>query len=121
MNELSVIKEAVDNYEVVKQGDGRGDQSEDSGLASSNNSSTYSGKCQNSPKRRLIIPFQALNAATPRESTFLMNKAGDNEVCDQSSIAPTQNKNTVISEDGKLKETHYFKLHLSSRFFRLIR
>ena len=99
MNELSIIKETV---EVVKlDGQDKGNQSEDSGLASSNNSSAYSGRDEVSFKRCLIIPFQALNPATPKESTMLMNKSSMKNACDESSIAPAQSKDTVISCDGK--------------------
>ena len=101
MNELSIIEEALDTQEIVKQGEEKGDQSEDSGLASSNNSSAYSGRDHVILKRCLIIPFQALNSGVPKESTFLLNKSGAKSACNESSINPTLSKDTVNSEDGK--------------------
>ena len=106
MNELSVIKEATNSQEVKPLENSNVDnQSVDSGLASSSGNDS-SGTNINENSRCLIIQFQALNAearAIPKESTFVMNKRDQKETCNVSRIDGPKNKETINSEDGKLK------------------
>ena len=104
MNELSVIKEAVNSQEIKPFENSNVDnQSVDSGLASSSGNDS-SGTNINESTRCLIIQFQALNAemrAIPKESTFVMSKHDRKESCNVSRIDGSKNKETINSEDGK--------------------
>ena len=103
MNQLSIIEEivVVDN---LKEGDVSNDQTEDSGLASSANSSTQSGNIDHiGTERCLIIKFEALNAKNGvRESTLITNGDEMKGNCDISGIGAENNAQTVNSEDGKI-------------------
>ena len=101
MNQLSIIEEIVvaDN---MKQMNDPEEQAEDSGLASSTNTSAQSGnKDMTQDERCLIIKFKALNARNGvRESTMLANGGGLKGNCDISGIGSEANGQTVNSEDG---------------------
>lgn len=102
MNHLSIIEEIV-VAENLKGGNVSNDQSEDSGLASSTNSSTQSGNVDHKGiERCLIIKFEALNAKNGvRESTMIKNGDEMKGNCDISGIGVENNAQTVNSEDGK--------------------
>ena len=108
MNELSIIKEVVNSQEIKPVDNSRdNNQSGDSGLASSNSGNDSSGTNLYKNSRCLIIQFQALNAESneaPKESTFVMNKQGQNETCNVSRIDGSKNKETINSEDGRILE-----------------
>ena len=101
MNQLSIIEEIVMEPRN-KDLDGSNDRTEDSGLASSENSSAQSGKSE-SNDRCLIIQFEALNAKpdSVRESTMLAQNEKRKGSCDLSGIGTEINVQTVNSEDGK--------------------
>ena len=105
MNHLSIIEEIVvtDN---MKQVNDSGEQTEDSGLASSTNTSAQSGNNDiTQDERCLIIKFKALNAKSGvRESTMLANGGGMKGNCDISGIGSEDNGQTVNSEDGEWNE-----------------
>ena len=102
MTDLSTINEI--NLELgMKDQNETMDRSEDSGLASSENSSAQSGKKLNFDDRCLIIQFQALNARPDniRESTFVTNEERIQGNCNLSSINAGNAAETINSEDGK--------------------
>ena len=100
MNDLSVIEENV--LEQCPKGI-NGDNSEDSGLASSSNTSVQSGSRFNAKfERCIIIEFKALNERpeTVKESTFLNEKNAKGS-CNLSAIAAEGIAETINSEDGR--------------------
>lgn len=108
MNDLSMIVEATASQETrMAEKSQTNNQSGDSGLASSSNSSMDStGTNLIKNTGCLIIQFQALNAGSKgaqKESTFVMNKHSQNETCNVSRIDGSKNKETLNSDDGKEK------------------
>ena len=109
MNQLSQIVEEV-IAEREKKGfdetnDLSNDQSGDSGLASSGDSSTQSGKtCE--LMEHIIIEFKALNERpdSVKESTMLPGGDDLKNGCDLSGIGNNAATATVNSEDGKFRK-----------------
>ena len=105
MNELSIIEEVLTEQRTKGMNE-TGEKSEDSGLASAENSSIQSGKIKNEIDRRLIIQFQALNAksASVRESTFVHAEGQNRGNCNISRIENEVGAQTVNSDDGEKDE-----------------
>ena len=108
MNQLSQIVEEVITEREKKGFDetneSTNDQSGDSGLASTGDSSTQSGKnCD--LMEHIIIEFKALNERPDyiKESTMLLGSDDLKKGCDLSGIGNNAAIATVNSEDGKLK------------------
>ena len=102
MNDLSIINENV--VELRRKGlDESNEKSDDSGLASSDNSNSQSGSHNHYEVNGcLIIKFKALNANADgvRESTFVANSGQSRGSCNLSGIAASSGTQTINSDDG---------------------